>query len=123
MTWQAHRDAPVGGQRLCALESVPDGACTELRYGDYDGAFTMLLYRRGADVKAYVNCCPHFSLPLNSRPNEFLMLGGEQVMCAYHCAIFRLRDGHCIDGPAEGMSLDQVPIEIKDGHIYVSEAG
>jgi nitrite reductase/ring-hydroxylating ferredoxin subunit len=120
MSWQSHRDAPVTGQWLCSLDSVPEGRCTELRYGPQDGAFTMLLYRRGAQVKAYVNCCPHFSLPLNARPGEFLLLSGEQVMCAYHCAIFRLHDGHCIDGPAEGMALEPVPIEIRDKQIYVA---
>ena len=120
MSWRRHRGAPAPGQWLCSLENVPEGGCRELRYGEKDGDFTMLLYRRGADVKAYVNCCPHFSLPLNSRPDEFLMLDGEQVMCAYHCAIFRLNDGHCIGGPAEGMALDRVPIEVRDSQIYVT---
>jgi nitrite reductase/ring-hydroxylating ferredoxin subunit len=123
MSWRSHRDAPAPGQWLCALDSVPEGGCSELRYGERDGAFSMLLYRRGGEVAAYVNCCPHFSLPLNSRPGEFLMLSEERVMCAYHCAVFRLRDGHCIEGPAEGMSLDRVPVEIRDRQIYVTAAG
>lgn len=122
MNWKTHRYAPASGQRLCALEGVPEGACTELRYGRGDDAFTMLLYRSGLDVKAYVNCCPHFSLPLNARAGEFLLLGGERIMCAYHCAIFRLQDGHCVDGPAVGMGLDRVPIEIRDGHIFMAAA-
>jgi len=122
MTWHTHRHAPAPGQRLCALENVPDGVCTELRYGAGEDAFTMLLYRSGLAVKAYVNCCPHFSLPLNSRPGEFLVLGGGRIMCAYHCAIFRLRDGYCVEGPAVGMSLDSVPIEIRDGHIFMALA-
>jgi nitrite reductase/ring-hydroxylating ferredoxin subunit len=120
MSWQARRYAPAPGQRLCALENVTEGECTELRYGAGDDAFTMLLYRLGLDVKVYVNCCPHFSLPLNARPGEFLMLSGARVMCAYHCAIFRLRDGYCVDGPAVGMALDSVPIEIRDGQIFVA---
>ena len=120
MSWQSHRGAPSPGQRLCPLDSIPDGGCSELRESPQDGAFSLLLYRRGAQVKAYVNCCPHFSLPLNSRPNEFLLLAEERIMCAYHCAVFRLQDGHCIDGPAEGMALDEVPVEIRDDHIYIA---
>ncbi len=118
MGWQDHRHAPPAGTLLCTA-SIPAGNCTELRYGEGDAAFCMLLYRRGTDIKAYVNCCPHFSLPLNARPGEFLMLEGERVMCAYHCAIFRLQDGLCIDGPAAGMALDSIPIEIRDGQIYM----
>jgi nitrite reductase/ring-hydroxylating ferredoxin subunit len=123
MSWHTHRHAPAPGQRLCALEGVPEGGCMELRYGDGEGAFTMLLHRDGPQVKAYVNCCPHFSLPLNARRGEFLMLGGARIMCAYHCAVFQLHDGYCIDGPAAGMSLEEVPIEVRDNHIFVAAPG
>jgi nitrite reductase/ring-hydroxylating ferredoxin subunit len=112
--------APAPGQWLCALESVPESGCIELRYGAGDDAFTMLLYRQGTQVKAYVNCCPHFSLPLNARPGEFLLMSGGQIMCAYHCAIFRLSDGHCVDGPAAGMDLEKVPIVVRDSQIFVA---
>ena len=120
MSWQNHRHAPAPGQRLCALESVPEGACTEMRFGTGESAFALLLYRSGGDVRAYVNCCPHFSLPLNARPGEFLLMAGARIMCAFHCAIFRLEDGHCVEGPAVGMALDRVPIEIRDGGIFVT---
>jgi len=119
MSWQNHRHAPALGQRLCALKNVPEGACTELRFGTGESAFALLLYRSGGDVRAYVNCCPHFSLPLNARPGEFLLMAGARIMCAFHCAIFRLDDGHCVDGPAVGMALDRVPIEIRDGGVFV----
>jgi nitrite reductase/ring-hydroxylating ferredoxin subunit len=119
MSWQSHRYAPPPGERLCALESVPAGACIELRYGAGEDAFTLLLHRSGSGVKAYVNRCPHFSLPLNARPGEFLLMGGARIMCSFHSAVFRLEDGHCVDGPAVGMALESVPIEIRDGHIYV----
>lgn len=122
MSWQHQRAAPVPGQRLCALADIPDGGCSEFRQDPHDEAFSMLLYRRGSQVTAYVNCCPHFSLPLNARPGEFLLLSAERVMCAYHCAVFRLRDGYCIDGPAEGMSLQAVPVEVRGEQIFMGEA-
>jgi nitrite reductase/ring-hydroxylating ferredoxin subunit len=119
MRWQDHRYVPPTGALLCQSDAVFDEKCKELRYGEGDAAFTMLLYRQGDDIRAYLNKCPHFSLPLNAKPDEFLMLGDGKVMCAYHCAIFRLNDGHCIDGPARGMGLDPIPIEIKDGQIFM----
>jgi nitrite reductase/ring-hydroxylating ferredoxin subunit len=119
MSWRGHRFAPAPGTLLCQIEAVPDGACKELRFGDGDDSFNLLLYRRGGDVRAYVNCCPHFSLPLNAQPGEFLLLPHSEIMCAYHCAVFRLEDGHCIAGPAEGMGLEPVPVQLDGTQIRV----
>jgi nitrite reductase/ring-hydroxylating ferredoxin subunit len=47
------------------------------------------------------------------------MLPGERVMCAYHCAVFRLADGFCTEGPAQGMSLDRVPVMVSGGEVRV----
>jgi nitrite reductase/ring-hydroxylating ferredoxin subunit len=112
VSWREHRFAPAPGTVLCRLEEVPDGACKELRFGPGEDSFDLLLYRRGGEVRAYVNCCPHFSLPLNAQPGEFLLLRNSQIMCAYHCAVFRLEDGHCIAGPAEGLGLEPVPVQL-----------
>ena len=121
MVWNSHRLAPAPGSLLCRLEAVHDGTCREVKYGDGEGAFSVLVWRQDAQVRAWVNNCPHFSLPLNSRPDEFLMLPGGRLMCAYHCAVFRLHDGYCTEGPAQGMGLDRVPIEVADGEIRVGE--
>jgi len=117
--WQDNRNAPAPGTLLCQLETVPDGGCHEVRFGPADSAFCVLLFRRGVDVRAYVNSCPHFSMPLNAHPDEFILLQHERIMCAWHCAVFRLQDGHCIEGPAQGMGLDPVPVELLDGQLLV----
>jgi nitrite reductase/ring-hydroxylating ferredoxin subunit len=121
MTWNSHRLAPAPGSLLCRLDAVPEGACQEVKYGDDEDAFRILVWRQGAQVRAWVNSCPHFSLPLNSQPDEFLMLPEGRVMCAYHCAVFRLHDGFCSEGPAQGMGLDRVPIEVANGEVRVGE--
>lgn len=122
MSWQEHRHAPALGQLLCTVESVPDNGCAEVRLGSGDDAFAVLLYRRDGHVRAYVNSCPHFSLPLNARPGEFLLLNDAKVMCAWHCAIFRLDDGLCIDGPAEGMALEPIQVEVRDSQVFVARS-
>jgi nitrite reductase/ring-hydroxylating ferredoxin subunit len=121
MGWRAHRYAPASGTLLCTVNSVGDGACKELRFGDGDGMLSLLLHRRGGEIRAYVNSCPHFSLPLNSRPEAFLMLAGSRLMCAWHCAVFRLEDGRCLEGPAQGMSLECVAVEVHGDDIFVAE--
>jgi nitrite reductase/ring-hydroxylating ferredoxin subunit len=80
---------------------------------------SLMVARSGEQAWAYVNVCPHFSLPLNSQPNEFLVVGERRVMCAYHCAIFRFEDGRCIEGPAEGLSLDSIAIEVVCGDVVL----
>ena len=122
MRWQTHRYAPAPGTRLCHTDAIPDGACTELRYGSDDAAFGLLLYRRGGEIRVYVNSCPHFSLPLNARPNQFLLLPDDCLMCAWHSAVFRLEDGYCIDGPAKGSTLGRVPVHVVDGQIFIGES-
>ncbi len=98
---------------------MPDGGCKELNYGQGDAAFRLLLYRGAELVRAFVNCCPHFSLPLNARPDKFLLLNDGRIMCAHHCAVFRLEDGHCLDGPAKGLNLEVVPVAIMGDQIYM----
>jgi nitrite reductase/ring-hydroxylating ferredoxin subunit len=110
------------GHWLCAAEAVPDGGCIERPCGEEQGALTLLLYRSGPEVKAFVNCCPHFSLPLNARPGEFLLMSEGRIMCAHHCAIFRLRDGQCVDGPAGKTALEAVRVEVRDGQVFVDAA-
>jgi nitrite reductase/ring-hydroxylating ferredoxin subunit len=112
-------DPGARGRWLCALETLPDGACSEIAYGEGEGNSTVLLYRSGLEVKAFINCCPHLSLPLNARPREFLLMSGARIMCAHHCAVFRLQDGQCVDGPAGNTALEAVPVEIRDGQVFV----
>lgn len=122
MGWQEHRNAPAPGTVLCAADEVPDGGCRELRYGSGDAALCLLLYRRGDEVRGYLNCCPHFSLPLNAQPDQFVLMDGGRIMCAWHCAVFRLDDGHCLQGPALGMGLEAVPVYVDEGNVRLGPA-
>ena len=103
---------------LCRFDAVPDNDCLEVVHGGK----SIVLMRSAERVWAYANVCPHFSLPLNAQQNEFLVVGSRQVMCAYHCAVFRFEDGVCIEGPAVGLGLDAIAIEIADGEIRLRES-
>jgi nitrite reductase/ring-hydroxylating ferredoxin subunit len=116
-----HRYAPVPGSLLCRLDAVPQGACKELRYGEGDASFALLLYRRGAEIRAYVNSCPHFGLPLNARPDEFLLYNDGLIMCAHHSAVFRLADGRCVDGLASCERLQPVPVQLVGDEIFMAD--
>lgn len=121
-TWRSHDLAPTTGQVLCAVEEIPEDGCKEIRYGEGAYSLSLLVHRAGAQVKAYVNRCPHFSLPLNVRPGEFVMLDGARVMCALHGAVFSLDNGYCEAGPARSSSLESVAVVVRDGSVCIAES-
>jgi nitrite reductase/ring-hydroxylating ferredoxin subunit len=121
MNWRSHEFAPSPGQILCALEDIPDGHCKEIRYGEGAYALSLLVHRTRAEVKAYVNRCPHFSLPLNNLPGQFVMMEGARVMCAFHGAVFRLEDGYCEAGPAETSVLEPVEVMVRDDAVCIAD--
>lgn len=121
MTWRSHDLAPSSGQILCGVEEIPDGQCKEIRYGEGAYALSILVHRSGTGFKAYVNRCPHFSLPLNVSPGQFVMLEGARVMCALHGAVFRLDNGNCEAGPAATSFLESVEVIVRGGSVCIAD--
>lgn len=111
--------APGTGTLLCLVTGVEEDGLQEVCVESDGAVLSVLVFRRGIILRAYLNRCPHFSLPLNARPGSFLLLSGDRLMCAWHCAIFRLTDGLCVDGPARGMALDALPVAAQDGAVVV----
>jgi len=99
---------------------VADGQGKEIVFGAGRDVFRVVVIRLGAQLLAFHNCCPHFSLPLNYEPDRFHVFGGDMVMCAHHTAIYRLTDGSCVDGPCTGARLTSIPIAIEGGDVLVA---
>jgi nitrite reductase/ring-hydroxylating ferredoxin subunit len=112
--WRQHRHAPAPGTELGPADAIPDGQAREYTFGPAHDAFRMFIVRRGAAVFGYLNVCPHFSLPLNYRPDQFMTRDGE-ILCSMHFALFRVDDGVCIGGACPGRALDPVPVEVTPG--------
>lgn len=96
--------------RLCRLSDVPDGGARVIDGSNV--AVPIVVVRRGAQVWAYANRCPHFSVPLDFEPGEIACYRAQVLMCAHHSALFRFEDGHCIEGPCAGARLDSVKIDV-----------
>ena len=118
--WKKRPFAPESGALLGPLEAIADGRAKEYSFGVGIAAFRMFVVRKGDKAFGYVNQCPHYSLPLNHRPDQFLTRAGDKIMCTQHLALFRIEDGSCLDGACEGRSLDPVPLEVRDGQIVIS---
>jgi nitrite reductase/ring-hydroxylating ferredoxin subunit len=118
--WRRHPHAPATGTELGAMDVIPDGQGREYVFGPDHDLFRMFVVRRGAEVFGYLNICPHFSLRLNYRANQFTTRDGE-ILCSMHFALFRFDDGVCIEGACPGRSLDPVPVEVTpDGTLRIA---
>ena len=103
-------------RHLCRRDEVRDGGARLIETpGDDPDLF---LVCKGEAVHAYVNDCPHWSLPLDVFPGRFLNRVTGDIQCANHGARFAVESGLCIFGPCLGDSLTRVPIEVRNGTIW-----
>ncbi|QSX78608.1 Rieske (2Fe-2S) protein [Agrilutibacter solisilvae] len=106
---------------LLPLDRIEDGGFAE-HEATLDGdAESLLLYRRGEAVQAWLNICPHAGRRLDYAPGQFLRTKEGLLVCAAHGASFELSRGECVAGPCRGASLRAVAVEVRDGGVYLAE--
>ena len=111
--WRESRFTPAPGTSLGGLETFPDPSVRELQFGVGRRVFSMLVVRRGENVRAYVNACPHVWLPLTFRSLRLLSADGERLVCSNHLAEFAVADGQALSGPVEpGCGLTAIPVHV-----------
>ena len=82
----------------------------------------VIVVRRGAELPAYLDECPHMFLPLTQRGRRVLSADGERLRCTNHGAEFAVADGRALSGPVDGCGLTPVAIEVgADGTVLVNE--
>ena len=100
---------------LIAFDAIPDGGFAEVEaVVDGDDAESLLLYRDGDRVRAWLNICPHAGRRLDWAPGQFLKTKDGLLVCAAHGASFELVNGECVAGPCRGESLRAVAVA-RDG--------
>ncbi len=113
--------AEVDAERVvCALAELDDPGSRAFTIGRGDWPLSGLVVRRGAEVHAYVNRCPHAGHPLNLQPHDFLTPDRSLVMCRSHGALFEIGSGLCIAGPCTGRHLRRVPVEVVGGYVLLA---
>ena len=80
----------------------------------------VLLYRQGAEVRAWLNVCPHAGRRLDWAPGKFLKSKDGLLVCAAHGASFELQRGDCVAGPCRGDSLRAVPVRVTEGMVRLA---
>jgi nitrite reductase/ring-hydroxylating ferredoxin subunit len=107
----------AAAKSLLALDDLPDRGLLEVE-ADLDGvAESLILYRDGDDVRAWLNICPHAGRRLDWAPGKFLLSKDGLLVCAAHGASFELREGACVAGPCRGESLRAVAVSVVDGQV------
>ena len=107
---------------VCRLSELGhDGArAFTLSVGDWP--LRGFVVRLGAEVRGYVNRCPHAGHPLNLLPDGFLSPDRALILCSSHGALFEKSTGYCVAGPCAGAALTAVALEIRGGYVLVADA-
>lgn len=103
--------------RLCHLDELPDGGARGFD-PQRSGQDSVLLLRRGRELRAFVDACPHLGTPLAWRKNAYLNAARDRIVCAAHGALFDTHTGLCTLGPCLGQSLTPLAVQL-DAHDQV----
>jgi nitrite reductase/ring-hydroxylating ferredoxin subunit len=101
------------GRALCRLDDIPDGGAIAVDIDSSTGGFNLIVLRRGEQVFAYHNECPHAGRRLDWAPGKFLIKDGA-VICAAHGATFDIPTGAVIAGPCRN-GLAPMSLRVVDG--------
>ncbi|ATD68387.1 MULTISPECIES: Rieske (2Fe-2S) protein [Luteimonas] len=105
---------------LLALDAIADGGFTEVEALVDGDAESLMLFRQGQQVRAWLNICPHAGRRLDWAPGQFLRSKSGDVICAAHGASFSVDDGLCVAGPCKGASLRGVAVAVVDGQVVLA---
>ena len=117
MIWTDLSTAPTLGTCVARAADVTGVAAMTLTTAA--GDFPLLLVRRGDQVIAFVNMCPHQFLPLDYRARQILSADGQKLMCSAHGAMFDAGTGEGIGGEGLGCRLITVPVSQVSGRIVI----
>lgn len=104
---------------LIALSALADGVPAEVEATVDGSAESLIVLRRGGQVRAWLNICPHAGRRLDWAPGRFLLSKG-QLVCAAHGATFESDAGLCVAGPCRGQSLRAVAVAVIGDGVFLA---
>lgn len=97
---------------VCRFDELPNPGAKAFLVGDGEWPFRGFVVRKGREIFAYANVCPHQRHPLDLLPDAFLTDDNESIRCSSHGALFELTTGLCVFGPCIGHKLMQLESRI-----------
>jgi nitrite reductase/ring-hydroxylating ferredoxin subunit len=108
------------GALLARVKDVPQDGAAAFDFAEGEARFSLILARRGENVFAYENRCPHAGSPMERPDGRVIMQAGQFLICSVHAASFDVETGQCAGGPAIGRALIRVAISVADGEIRMA---
>lgn len=109
---------PAAGVRLCALVEIADPGSRGFRFRADSRLFAGFVVREGAQVRGFLDQCPHAGWPLGF-DDRYLTRTGEHILCAGHGALFTLQ-GEGVTIPCIGERLTAWPVEVRGGDVFTA---
>lgn len=94
---------------------LAEGRVRFLQLTEDNQTWSVLVVRRGGQLRAFLNACPHQYLPLDFAGPNVLSADGSMLMCSMHGAMFTIEDGRCVAGPAMSCTLTAVDVSEENG--------
>lgn len=105
---------------LCQLADIADPGAKGFAPEVAGTPLPMFVVRRGSEVWAYLDDCPHRRVPLAWSPDRYLDSTAAYILCANHGALFRIDDGLCVQGPCVERELMALGVTVEDGAVVLS---
>jgi len=97
---------------------LSDGQILGLDIAEGRAQRRIILIRRGEEVTAFENRCPHAGWPLDTFDGRFLTTETGSLICAAHMAVFDPKTGTCLGGPGQGRGLARLTVQ-SDGERWL----
>ena len=104
---------------VCAVEELENPGSFAFELPSEKFPVPGFLVRKGDEVFAYVNVCPHAGRHLQWAPHHFLTNDRKNIFCAAHGAVFEIDTGLCVAGPCLGATLKPLASRQRDGRVEV----
>jgi nitrite reductase/ring-hydroxylating ferredoxin subunit len=100
-----------------ALEEAGEGVRFEVEsHGERVAAFVV---RWHGVPRAYLNRCAHVPMELDWMPGKFFDFTATLLVCSTHGALYDPATGRCVGGPCRGARLRALPVEEREGNVFL----
>jgi nitrite reductase/ring-hydroxylating ferredoxin subunit len=106
---------------VCRFSELTDPEARGFTIGTGDWPLRGFIVRVGAQLRGYVNHCPHAGHCLDLIPHHFLTQDGALILCRSHGALFDKLSGFCIAGPCAGQSLRTIALKLESGFVMLAD--